>query len=322
MKYSLFCMLAIAGMIYGCKKSDGAQPDGGGNGPGGGPGGVNYGTGYLYYDWSTSGVVRADLRTASRATALQYNTNRNGWDISRDGTKLLVSEDARGDYDAEVYTLTNLKDGTMIVQFRKASGYANHTSPKLSPDMTLIGVAPTFDDGIMILDLKGKILFNLVSFQGKKLEGSINWMPDNTILFRSGNGLYRTNTTFTQATLVVQMNFAEWGDVDVSADGRKLAFVGGKHIWMVNIDGSGLTQVTDSDQVEVGPTFSPDGKYLLIGTGYRITGPFGHLWYLAIIPADGKKYDVTDGRTVLPVQPLILDKETRPEPASGNMLWR
>ncbi|ASZ12631.1 PD40 domain-containing protein [Chitinophaga pendula] len=133
---------------------------------------------------------------------------------------------------------------------------------------------------------------------------------------------YRTNKTFTQANLVAQMNFEEWEDVVVSADGSKLAFAGGKHIWIMNVDGSGLTQVTDSDQVEVAPTFSPDGKLLVLGTGYRITGPFGHLWYLVIIPADGKKYNVTDGRMVLPVQPLILDKETRPEAASGNMLWR
>jgi len=40
----------------------------------------------------------------------------------------------------------------------------------LSYDKKLILVPPTFDDGVMILDLQGKVLFNLVTFKGKKLE--------------------------------------------------------------------------------------------------------------------------------------------------------
>jgi hypothetical protein len=37
-------------------------------------------------------------------------------------------------------------------------------------------------------------------------------MPDNTLLFRQDNNLYRTNKEFTKATLVKTFNFDDWND--------------------------------------------------------------------------------------------------------------
>ena len=50
-------------------------------------------------------------------------------------------------------------------------------------------------------------------------------------------------------------------------DGQKLALVltlqpGNSDIYLVNPDGSGLTQITSSWAIDVSPTWSPDGKYL------------------------------------------------------------
>jgi len=319
---NIFYWIALVILFTACKKSGGNE--GPGTGPGTGPGNngtYSYGTGTIYYRWATEGVLKVDLKTAERGQALRYNTSRNGWDISRDGTMLIVAEDAPGDYDAEMYTITNLSDGTVISKFRKASGYGNSTYPSLSPDKKLIAVPPTYDDGIMILDMQGKILFNLVSFQGKDLKGSVEWMSDNTLLFRVENNLYRTNPSFTQATLVKTFSFAEWGDFTPSADGSKIALRGGNHLWLMNIDGSDLRQITESKFLEVYPVFSPDGKYLLIGTNYRITGEYGHLWDLAIIPADGRKYNVDEGvdKNVIP---FIVKGKTTTEAADGTMLWR
>jgi len=191
----------------------------------------------------------------------------------------------------------------------------------LSYDKKLILVPPTFDDGVMILDLQGKVLFNLVTFKGKKLEGRVIWMPDNTFLFSQGNDLYRTNKEFTNATLVKTFNFDTWGNFSVSPDGSKLALRGGNHLWMMNIDGSQLTQVTESNWTEVWPVFSPDSKYLLIGCNYTPTNQLGHWWTLAIIPADFNKYNVEDKADKRVIQ-MVAKGEHAAEAADGTTLWR
>src|SRR5699024_5216166 len=81
-------------------------------------------------------------------------------------------------------------------------------------------------------------------------------------------------------------------NVAVSPDGEKIAFRGGNHIWMMNSDGSSLRQITTSGEIETCCCFSPDSKYLLIGTNYNDALNFGEFWDLTIIPADGKKYNV------------------------------
>jgi dipeptidyl aminopeptidase/acylaminoacyl peptidase len=279
------------------------------------------GSGMIYYDWSTEGILKVDLKTGVKGQAFKYYTRRNGWDISRDHTWLLEATDNPQDYDNEVYTITNIKDGTIVSKFNKASGYSNHTYPTLSYDKKLIAVPPTYDDGIMLLDLQGNILLHLVTFQGKELKGSVEWMPDNTLLFRQENSLYRTNKEFTMANLVTTFNFADWGDFTVSPDGSKIALRGGNHLWMMNADGSNLTQITESNDEEVNPVFSPDSKYLLIGYDYTMTSQFGRYWHMAIIPADFGKYNVNKGADKRVVPFIPKDKST-PEASDGLMLWR
>ena len=318
-----FIWIALVLLIAACSKAgggdDGTTDPVTGVGTGGGT--MQLGAGVLYYDWATEGVKKFDLPTGVKSTFLSYNTRRNGWDVSRDNTWLLESRDDPNDYDAELYTITNVKDNTIVTQFKKLSGYANLTNPLLSYDKKMILVPPTFDDGVMILDLQGKVLFNLVSYQGKKLDGRVIWMPDNTFLFSQGNNLYRTNTAFTQATLVKTFSFDTWGYFSVSPDGSKLALRGGNHLWMMNMDGSNLTQITESNDIEVWPVFSPDSKYLLIGYYYTPTNQLGRWWYQAIIPADFGKYNLNPNADKR-VMPLIAKGEKTAEAADGIAVWR
>lgn len=309
--------MALVLLVSACTKTN--EGDDTGTTPG--TGYTALGAGMIYYGWATEGILKVDLKTGVKGTLLKNDTRRNSWDISRDHTWLLEVTDAPQSYDNELYTITNLKDGTIVSQFVKETGYANHSSPQFSYDKKLIAVPPTDDDGIMLLDLQGNILLNLITFQGKELEGSIDWMPDNTLLFRQDNSLYRTNKEFTKASLVTTFNFASWGDIAVSPDGSKIALQGGNHLWMMNADGSNLTQITESNYVEVYPVFSPDSKYLLIGYDYTYTGTFGRYWHMAIIPADFNKYNVDKGADKR-VIPFIPKDETRAEAADGTMLWR
>ena len=317
MKKHLYWM-ALVLLVSACSKNTGnddneTTPGIGGSG--------QLGTGMVYYDWATDGVLKVDLKTGVKGKLLAYYTRRNGWDISQDNTWLLEATDYPQDYDAELYTITNIKDGTIVSKFKKLSGYANLTNPTLSYDKKLILVPPTDDDGIIILDLQGNILFNLVSYQGQKLEGRVVWMPDNTFLFTQGNNLYRTNKEFTKATLVKTFNFDTWGNVNVSPDGNKIALRGGNHLWMMNADGSHLTQITESNDMEAWPVFSPDSKYLLVGYNYTLTNQLGHMWNLAIITADFGKYNVAD-KADKQVIPFIPKGESTPEAADGTVLWR
>ena len=146
-------------------------------------------------------------------------------------------------------------------------------------------------------------------------------MPDNTLLFALDDNLYRTNKEFTQATLVKTFNFDSWGDFNVSPDGKKIALRGGSHLWMMNADGSNLTQITESSWKEVTPVFSPDSKYLLIGYDHTTTSAWGRYWHMAIIPADFNKYNVDEGADKR-VIPFIPKGETTPEASDGIMVWR
>ncbi|WP_119079073.1 hypothetical protein [Chitinophaga alhagiae] len=317
MKKHALNILAVTILLAACGKSK--------NEPGPGNGGTpaQLGPGTIYYDWANDGILTFNLATATVSVAQQSDVGRNGWDISIDGTKYLQAEDkSGGGYDTEIYTLTDLANGTVISRFEKVSGYANHTFPKLSHDVKLIAVPPTYDDGLLVLDLQGRVLHHLTAFQGESIaKGDINWMPDNSLLFRTGNKICRTNPGFTQAWVIKELNFADWKDLAVSRNGTKVAFAAGNHIWMMNADGSNLVQVSASGQVEVSPVFSPDGNWLLIGTDYHTTGPFGYIWRLVAIPADGKLYNVDEGadRNVIP---LVRKGETVPEANDGGLLWR
>ena len=311
-------MLVFVLLLAACgKKDNGVGGNGGGQG-----GGQTLGAGTIFVQWATDGIQKIDLGTGVESTVMPENTSLHNYYISQDGKSMLTSADAPGtDYDANLYTLTSLSNGTIISHFKYYPADGDYTSPTLSPDGTTIAVPPTFDDGIVIMDLKGNVSHNLSSFNAQKFSNTVVWMPDNTLLCATADGLLRTNAAFTQASLVKAFTFADWGDVAASPDGTKIALKGGNHIWMMNADGSGLVQVTTSTQVEALPVFSPDGKYLLVGRNYHQTGAFSYIWDLVILPADGRLYNVDNGadKNVVPVVPK---GQSRVQAGDGRMFWR
>jgi len=319
-------ILVFVLLLAACGKKDNGVGGGGNNGGGGNGGGQGgrgaLGAGTIFVEWATDGIQKIDLNTGVESTVMPENTSLHNYYISQDGKSMLASTNAPGtDYDANLYTLTDLSNGTIQAQFKYYPASGDYTSPTLSPDGATIAVPPTFDDGIVIMDLKGNVSHNLTGFNGKKFSNTVVWMPDKTLLCATADGLLRTNAAFTQASLVKAFTFADWGDVAASPDGTKIALKGGNHIWMMNADGSGLVQVTESTQVEALPVFSPDGKWLLVGTNYHQTGAFAYIWNLAILPADGKLYNVDQGadKNVVPVVPK---GQSMVQAGDGRMFWR
>ncbi|MEP6464678.1 MAG: hypothetical protein ABJB05_00170 [Parafilimonas sp.] len=317
-------VFAISSVLTSCSKGSDAPGNGGNNNGGGGDNGGNnssLGTGHIYVQWADEGVKDIDLQTAAESTLLPNTTGLHSYYISQDGTKILQSSTASGtDYDANLYTLTNL-DGSIIQQFKYYPAEGDYTFPQLSPDATMIAVPPTFDDGVVIMNTSGKVLYNFATINGNKVNGGIDWLPNNELLISTSAGIWHIGSPFKTAYFITKPNFASWGDIAASPDGKKIAFTGGSHIWIMDIDGTNLKQVTTSSTVEAYPVFSPDSKSLLVGTDYQETLATSYIWYLGIIPADGNTYNVDPGKDTNVVE-VIPKGETQPQPGDDYMYWR
>jgi len=277
--------------------------------------------GTIYFQWADEGIFSIDMASGSKSTLLPYNVKRNGWDVSRDNKYLLQITDAPDqDYDASQFTITNLSDRSIVSQYKYYPQGGSIVNASLSPNGKLIAVDPTFKEGIVVTDLQGKRIAHIAAVNDEKVEGNPIWMPDNTVLFKHKDMLLKANSDFTNADIIKKLDFADWGMPAVSPDGKKIAFKASNHIWLMNSDGSDMKQITVSSAVETYPQFSPDSKYLLIGTDYHVTGPFGSIWYLKIIPADGRQYQVDDGSESEGVIPVQLEKQL--EAADEAMRWR
>lgn len=53
-------------------------------------------------------------------------------------------------------------------------------------------------------------------------------------------------------------------------DGRRLAFVLNDELWLINLDGTGLRQLTDNEIIERDPVWSPDDTWIAFGGGEGI----------------------------------------------------
>jgi hypothetical protein len=105
----------------------------------------------------------------------------------------------------------------------------------------------------------------------------VDWLPDNSYIFLDGRQLYRAtldNPIPTRvATLDLPDNSSEGSsslfvNVRASHDGRRFAFTWSGHIWVANVDGTGLHRITDVPADSLfGPSFgspswSPDSQWI------------------------------------------------------------
>ena len=132
--------------------------------------------------------------------------------------------------------------------------------------------------------------------------------------------------------------------VTVNPQGTRVAFRYKKHLWVQNIDGSDLHQVTTSEikdfkyEGEYHPVFSPDGKYIALVGSARIGGSwtdydplqprFGGTvvvgngyGYVFVIRDDGKLYDLENDKSGFIVLRKEGEKSGVPSYFSG-MMWR
>lgn len=280
--------------------------------------------GTLYYTFAGN-VFQLDLQTGIQSLYFSYNTYSFGnWDLSMDGKYRLTSEREPGEYQKTKFKLLNANNGLIVKEFNyippegSGTGYLG----QLSPDNSKILIKPDLYNGIVIADMDGNILHHLEKINDSELElgDDVIWLPDNSILLTLDERyILKSEPPYNSLTLVKEMEYEDWGNIYTNKSGSKISMFIGNHIYVMDIDGNNLTQVTDSDSGENFAIFSPNGKYLLVGANY-VHGPIptGAIWNLKIIPNDGKIYNLNNDEKVVSVQPV---NENIPAAVAGRSFW-
>ena len=284
--------------------------------------------GTIYYDWATEGILKMSLPDGTGGSFIPDDSKLNSFDISRDGKWKLTAVNAStlGQYDVR-FTISDMNTGSIAEEFIYNSPAGNsYCKGYLSPDNSLILVTSNdYQDGITILKRNGEFVTRIVDVNGERLEMNEArvWLPGNNLVITHKNYIIKLAPPYNSGTLIKEMNYQDWGKLNVNQAGTQFALNIGNHVYTMDANGGNLKQVTTSNFKESVPEFSPDGKYLLIGTYYRSTGTLGYLWDLKIIPNDGKQYNVgPDSNNSPGVIPVIWKNKERIESGGGQMLWR
>ncbi len=281
------------------------------------------------------------------------------FDITWDNNKTLLTLDVKGTYnfDERRFVLrkktdrifkSDADDGNNLFDIVYEWGKIGITSAHISPDEKYLALeAQHFADmPITILNAKtGELISNwMVSGVSFLNYGAPVWTADNTLYFRIGSNIYKSSPTngYKSAPRVLALGDEGGSYVTVNPQGTKFVFRRNKHLWMCNIDGSELQQITTSETMdfisydgENRPTFSPDGKYIAFTGSTRrgaawsdhdypdgswVAGTGGSYGYIIIIPADGKLYDLNDKKSgaIWPQEP----DSSYGIACSGNLIWR
>lgn len=305
--FSLFCV----SVINACNKSDKN------------PGNPQSLTGHIYFSWADEGVQRLNMSSLEKELILPPDTKRNGFDISRNQQKLLVLSDIQGDYDHEEIRIIDLSTSGVIISQKLPSGdHSGFTNPRLSYDENYILATSLLPDRVIVMDLQNNQTFILQDFQGDKFKEAV-WMPDGSVLLCTADAIYQSAIPFDEVKLIKKLSFDSWHSLAVSPDGSRIAFAGGNHIYMLNTDGSNLTQVSAGSGQEGAPAFSSDGKFLVAGMRQFSggAGPWGNYYTMFIFPADGNKYHVGEGQSSGEVRMIIPKNERSVQAYQKKILW-
>lgn len=268
------------------------------------PAAINGGlTGKMYYSFtSTVGIV--DLasgnfteisRKISASGELPFLYNSTYIELSPDSKTLYFAETRV----ADKLTALDIASNTAKSVFALSSA-SEWGEIRLSPDgqkVAMVRNGTSSKNGVYVFDTSGKtITFYAVN---PDAANSIAWTSDNRLLYSNG-GIYLTNPGDLKNAL--RINTTSASSVSISPAGNKIVYAAQGHIWTMGIAGDNVQQVTAGDNAEFQPRWSPDGKYIVFQN--RIEGTVGgsvtsvnFLYYLGVIPADGKQYTIKKGGT-------------------------
>jgi WD40 repeat protein len=213
--------------------------------------------------------------------------------------------------------------------------YMFNGPPYISPDGSKIMFDASFYPGslpnrrfVQAISRTGENLFFYPDFSFPL------WMPDGRLLLSGKDGLYIGEAKISGQAVLIP-NSQNIGNYSVSPDGKKIAFVrraapgAPRHVYMMNIDGTGTRQVTSSKTSEENDvSFSPDGNSLMVTTSGCIS-VFNSFPYaigdvdsdlIHVIPASASMLDILD---VANLSGTALQKEDGASRCTdGTLSWR
>ncbi len=209
------------------------------------------------YEQNDICIMNAD---GSNSRQLTDNGANNFYpSLSPDGNSIVFASTQSGNW--QIYEM-NLKSGSYW-QLTYTPGEAN--APEISPDgKQIVYKCAQAVDTICVMNRDGSNPHSLINMTG----WDPVWSPDGSkILYASGPSsqpqLYITDmegSNIQQITNLVSLR----GRSDWSEDNSVTTYAGipwKRNIIVFNIDGSGLTQLTDGGNSQ-GPSFSPDGQWI------------------------------------------------------------
>lgn len=241
-----FVYLCLLVTLVACSK------DKGGGAAGGGPQGT------LYYA-SFKGFMKMNLRGGQQQQLLDIASmsHQERFDISRDGSEIVTYEES---LSSNQVAFTIYSTGGQVAASFQVSQYVNGV-PRISPDKSKIAViwqpASTYPRKyVAVFTRNGQ---QVAGFEGATDDA---WAPDGRLVLTAPGGFYLSNPQLTSASRIADVSrFPDVpGQLDVSPDGSSILFTSNYHIWTMNMDGSGIRQLTTSDVKEWYPSWSADGK--------------------------------------------------------------
>jgi hypothetical protein len=292
-QYLYFPILLIFLFLAGCGSgSDGDTSKNGSNPPSFDPDNINQGlTGYLYTSESVANLepntkypVIIDLATGKTHRILEplliMHSHYAAPFASFDGTTLAMfgnnqdCRDRRPDYEYnDCIFLARLGQSVEILY---PIGTSQPARPSWKGDMLaayggLIG-GDFSTTALRLISLDGELIQTVGDFQ----ISTFTWLPDGRLMFVWDKRFYLTDVPYDlNATEVHAYNGEEIiRFLSSSHDGTRVAFeikgVGYSHVMVMNIDGSGLRQLTANspdditDPYEGYPVWSPDDQWIMV----------------------------------------------------------
>jgi WD40 repeat protein len=282
------CLLALTVFLAACGGGGGdASPIGpglGGNPNGGGSTTqaiLNQGLVGKLFMTSPNAYIEFDLQTGV-SRILREKTGEMS--ASADGQELALVNRRPPDttvFDRLEEVVFFGRDGRQSARFLKEEGFGGR--PLISPDKQHVLVEwhsiDLGDDGGVsvptVFRRDGSILKRFTGY------GGYAWLPDGRILLTRNDAIFVTSLSANSPSLLRRFPGDTPLFVTPSPDGTRISFTLGdagvlkNHTFIMNIDGTGLRQVSTSDTNDAPADFSPDGNSLLIGQGsnFAIIGP-------------------------------------------------